>query len=74
MCQITSVDIILPMWQLVKDRYKKKNMSLRKSAHHQKNHPSHHNIIMYILLTVLHSMPKVLTGRIYLKIKSFFSW
>ena len=51
MCQITSVDLILPMRQLVKD------MSVRKSAHHQKNHPSHHNIIMYILLTVLHSMP-----------------
>ena len=44
-------------------------MSVRKSAHHQKNHPSHHNIVMYILLTVLHSMPQVLTGKIYLKIK-----
>ena len=34
--------------------------------------PLHPNISMYILHTVLYTSPKVLTRRIYLRIKSFF--
>ena len=36
--------------------------------------PLHPNTSMHILHTVLHTFPEVLTRRIYLKIKSFFSW
>ena len=36
--------------------------------------PLHPNISMNILQTVLYTFPKVLTGRICLKIKSFISW
>ena len=35
---------------------------------------SHPNISMLILHTVLYTFPKVLTGRICLTIKSFFTW
>ena len=35
---------------------------------------SHSNISMLILHTVLYTFPKVLTGRICLTIKSFFTW
>ena len=36
--------------------------------------PLHPNISMHILHTVLYTFPKVLTRRICLTIKSFFSW
>ena len=36
--------------------------------------PLHHNISMHILHTVHHTFLKVLTRRIWLSIKSFFSW
>ena len=36
--------------------------------------PSHPNISMHFLLTVFSKFPLVLTRRISLKIKSFFSW
>ena len=36
--------------------------------------PLHPNIRMHILHTVLYTFPKVLTRRIFLSIKSFFSW
>ena len=36
--------------------------------------PLHPNISMHILHTILFTFPKVLTGRICLTIKSFFSW
>ena len=36
--------------------------------------PSHPNISMHILHTVLYTFPKVLTRRICPSIKSFFSW
>ena len=36
--------------------------------------PLHPNISMHILHTVLYTFPNLLTGRICLTIKSFFSW
>ena len=36
--------------------------------------PLHPNISLHILHTVLYTFPKVLTRRICLTIKSFFSW
>ena len=36
--------------------------------------PLHPNISIHILLTVLYTLPKVLTRRICLLIKSFFRW
>ena len=36
--------------------------------------PSHSNVSMYILHTVLYTFLKVLTRRICLPIKSFFRW
>ena len=36
--------------------------------------PLHLDINMHILHTVLYTIPKVLTRRICLTIKSFFSW
>ena len=36
--------------------------------------PLHPDISMYILHTVLYTLPKVLTRRICLAMKSFFSW
>ena len=36
--------------------------------------PSHPNIKLYILHTVVYTFPKKLTGRICLTIKNFFSW
>ena len=40
----------------------------------RKINPLHPNISMHILHTVLYTFPKVLTRRICLTIKSFFSW
>ena len=41
---------------------------------HSSVNPLHPSISMNILQTVLYRFPKVLTRRICLKIKSFFSW
>ena len=46
---------------------------LRNNNHFILN-PLHPNISMYILHTVLYIFPNVLTRRICLAIKSFFSW
>ena len=37
-------------------------------------YPLHPDVSMHILITVIYTFPKVLTRRICLAIKSFFSW
>ena len=74
MCQITSVDLILLVYQLVKDT---KIRCPWEKVHIIKNitlNPLHPNISMHILHAVLHTFPDVLTRRICLTLKSFFSW
>ena len=41
---------------------------------HELINPLHPNISMHILHNVLYTFPKMLTRRIWLTIKSFFSW
>ena len=48
-------------------------MKLKKCGAFNMN-PFYPNISMHILHTVLYTFPKILTRRIYLTIKSFFSW
>ena len=52
-----------------------KNQEFQKNVNEKFNmNPFYPNISMNILHTVLYTFPKILTRRIYLTIKSFFSW
>ena len=70
MCQITSVDLILLIYQLVKDTKIRRPQAKVHIIKKITLNPLHPNISMCIL----HTFPDVLTRRICLTLKSFFSW
>ena len=58
----------------LKNKKKKKKFKDRKEINCTPFTFLHPNISMHILLNVLYKFPKVLTGRICLTIKHFFTW